>query len=300
MPEDKSKENILRKVRALFRLAEDEARRDPKVAEQIAARANELLLKFAIDRAEVEDESPIEIDAVFIAPDDFGEQWRQTRIRWTENLAHIIAKANFCVCTVASGMNAVCFYGRESEREIAKYVFCKMARIARALCEKELAESEARLIKLPNERYMKAEATGGTSQIGRTPFLGLPYGIPELDIEIIHDIDQWRNRFKVSFHDGFLVGLQKQFDNMRKMAEAAAVGNALIFMGALAKVEEFVNKQTGGREAEEIKEADKYDRAALAKGLQHGETADTRADGLPTGQAPRRLALPDARSNDGE
>lgn len=282
MPEPKTKEYALRRIRALFALAESE-RKDghAKAAEDIAARANEMLLTFKLSMSDVEraaQDATDPIDAEFVAPPDFGEEIAPGRVKWTEDLASVIANAHFCKVTVSENNNAVCFYGRESDRKVAAFIFAKLARMAKKFCETETEAAVSRLIPFAGGKWLRAETSGGGS------FNGFTFDTMRMHLDLVTDLDFFRASFRESWHFGFASALFHRFAQMRAQAEAKETGNALIFKGAMDAVEKYVAEQTGGKDAAPVESAAKRkDQFAVERGVRAGRNADISANGLAPG-----------------
>lgn len=122
-------------------------------AELFEEKANKLLLDYGISKSEIELRLEKESESNFI--NDLGKTIianpfvrlnAKTNLRklWFEELAKIIAEAYSCKLDIDLQNGAVSFYGYDLDREIATFMFLKLAEQASELCERErkLAKSQ--------------------------------------------------------------------------------------------------------------------------------------------------------------
>jgi hypothetical protein len=102
-----------------------------KEAEALAGKIAELLTKYKLSMTDVElakheREQPIDMEDFDHAVAGLDET--DYRVDWTETLAGAIARGFFCRTLVWQKSNRVTFVGRKSDREIAIWLFCVVAR----------------------------------------------------------------------------------------------------------------------------------------------------------------------------
>lgn len=102
-----------------------------KEAEALAGKIAELLTKYKLSMTDVElatyerdqpiDQEEIDHKVAGVEPTDY-------RVDWTEQLALAVASGFYCRILVWPKSNRVSFVGRKSDREIAIWLFCVVAR----------------------------------------------------------------------------------------------------------------------------------------------------------------------------
>lgn len=183
-------DKIKDRIRKLFAISEgvaDEANSDEikesmaNEAMAAAQMAEKLLFKYKLSRADVIQEKPEEAEVfvpVFgmtIVPDFIkraNARVASKRKIWLEELAKIVAEGYFCKSAPRPETKEVVFYGLDMDREIAIYVFTRLAESAN-----ELAKIE----------WKKAEKAAGTVNFETLE------EIPYVEEEV----------FTVNFHRGF-------------------------------------------------------------------------------------------------
>jgi hypothetical protein len=98
-------------------------------AEAFAAKVQELLIQHKLEMSDVEldkqdNEDPIAV--TFVDQQAFGIGFKRVRVGWQEQLAYVIAKANFCGSLVHPKSNFIWFVGREADREVATFVYGRL------------------------------------------------------------------------------------------------------------------------------------------------------------------------------
>jgi hypothetical protein len=102
-----------------------------KEAEALAGKVAELLTKYKLSMTDVEvakHEREQPIDREDFSHDAAGIDPTEYRVDWTEMLAGAIARGFFCRTLIWPKSNRVTFVGRKSDREIAIWMFCVVAR----------------------------------------------------------------------------------------------------------------------------------------------------------------------------
>lgn len=140
-------EKIIDKIRKLVLLAEsEEAIGNVGAAQNIGAKAQELLLKYKLSHSDlnlVQETEPDYIPPIMgksIVPNPFirANSRTKTRILWFEELAKVVAEGYFCKARVEQG--DVWFYGLDMDREIAIYMFEKISALAYKVHEQEFGK----------------------------------------------------------------------------------------------------------------------------------------------------------------
>lgn len=159
-------------------------------AETAAAKANELLTKYKISQAEVEESKRDEDDPIqheVWIPEQHGIEFRRQRVEWMETLAKVVAKANFCDILVHRRSNWYTFVGRDSDREVAMYLFGFLARQIEEHCEREY-----------NRKYQKIYRNGGDTSVMKgwkrsfrqAAIVSLHQRFEEMRQSVMHDADE--------------------------------------------------------------------------------------------------------------
>lgn len=139
-----TEEKIIDIVQKLFKQAESEEQLGNEgAAINFAEKAKELLAKYKIDSSKIKTE---EEQFIYIAPsvgatvisDPFKRANAQTSDRkvWYEELAKVVANGYYCIAEPYKS-GEIIFYGFSIDREIAIYVFEKLANRAFECCAKE-------------------------------------------------------------------------------------------------------------------------------------------------------------------
>jgi hypothetical protein len=120
-------ERVLELIRKLKAHADSAARiGNVAEAEAFATRVNEMLIKHKLEMSQVEIEKQDKEDPVavtFVDLKAYGIGFKRVRISWQEQLAYVIAKANFCASLVHPKTNFIWFVGREADREVCVFVY---------------------------------------------------------------------------------------------------------------------------------------------------------------------------------
>lgn len=107
-------------------------------------KVSELLLEHKLSMSDVELKAQDEDDPInrtMINPAKAGYEAKKQRIAWQEDLASTVAAHNFCRVLVHMGSNYVTFVGRNSDRQVATYLFSVLAREISQMVIKEYAIS---------------------------------------------------------------------------------------------------------------------------------------------------------------
>lgn len=157
-------------------------------AEAFATKAQALLTQHKLtmsdlDIAKQETDDPIRgevFDPYYVR----GVKPRRTRMFWQEILATAVAKNYFCEILVMPDSNKFIFFGRDSDREVAMYIY------------HTLISAAERLVKMEYRRAKRAHD-------------GLP--------------GEWSKGFHSSFLMGFAVGINERLiENKRQLMRGAA------------------------------------------------------------------------------
>lgn len=252
------RKDVLRKIHKLKKL-EQGAREIGSVeeAENAATKISRLQAKYKISQVEVtkatrDREDPIDEERWW--PEDYDVEFRKKRIRWMQSLARIVADANFCEILVHPGSNAITFIGRESDRDVATYLYGFLVRQIEYWCDK-----------LYQRKYNRIyNRDGDTSQM---------------------------QGWKSSFRSGALASLKDRLDEMQQtvMEEADEEQHALIRTEGEAVQEYKENLRTGT--ASGLRGRTGFNRDGLKKGQEFGENVDLNR-GLDGSESDSKKELP--------
>lgn len=117
-------------------------------AQAFAAKVQELLTRHKLTMTEVELAAQTDDDPMgTTVADGGGLRGRARRVGWQEGLAGVVARAHFCQILVYPGSSRVAFVGRESDREVAVYMWETLSafanRASRADCRRFRRECKA-------------------------------------------------------------------------------------------------------------------------------------------------------------
>jgi hypothetical protein len=282
-----NREDVLRKVRGLLRLAESE--QNLKTAENIAAKATELLTKYKLDMSEVDLEHQNEIDpfgTIIISPQEWGGFSLPKRIEWTEDLADVIARANFCRALIFQDSNKIAFTGRKSDVDIARYIFTTTLRTALRVCEVELAEVRLKFLEDSEKPTQPPRPYDSPFDL----FRGLSLqDIVNSDFRRGFQMPQEPKNiegddFRYNFFVGFNHTLKRRFDNQRRELESNST--------ALVRVDKEVDNYIQTLELSDLPREEKnrqVSRIAQEKGISYGYTVDLKANALYEEQEKQEL-----------
>lgn len=175
-------------------------------AELFAAKVQELLLAHKLSMADIDTATldmgdPIQKESV----DPPGLEKKRTRTWYSETLAQTVAKAHFCRSLIRSDSSTISFVGRNSDREVAIYIYTYLLRMMTYL-EKD----ERRKFKRLGEQRMMEVVRA--LERGETP--------PSYDEKI------QLTEFTDAFYRGFIEAIDKRYKEQR--AQVADPGNALV------------------------------------------------------------------------
>lgn len=139
-----SRNETLQKIKKLLNHAES-AREIDSEAEALAfqQKAEELMAQHKISSAEVAGVELDEQDPIIrrrLDPSDYDDRdIRRTRERrgWEQILGSAVADAHYCQQIITTGSNVRWFVGRETDTEIAEYVFFRLVKFAQAEATRE-------------------------------------------------------------------------------------------------------------------------------------------------------------------
>lgn len=231
--------SILDKIKKLVNQQKGEERLGNKAAaEAFAVKIQELLIKYKIELADVEDgdgePGSDPIITKILDPAAWGEESLPRRVDWTEGLCDIIAKHYFCRGLALLESNSLLFVGKEKDVDIAITVFCFVMRTGLNLCEAELAAK-----------------------------------VLELDSEIMRLFHKWdggNDGFRLSFFAGFNQSIDHRLHKSRKQIEQA-VGNCTALVRAEAELDQAVKDLNPVTEEAKLVQ---LSQAAFNTGAAHG------------------------------
>lgn len=105
-------------------------------------KVTELLLQHKLSMSDLDLSTQDTVDPInrtMVQPSKAGYEFKKQRIAWQENLAVAVASENFCRIFVHVGSNYVTFIGRNSDREVAIYLFTVLVREISQMVVKEYA-----------------------------------------------------------------------------------------------------------------------------------------------------------------
>lgn len=149
-------------------------------AEAFAGKVQELLLKHKVSMSDVDQlKQDVEDPIGRTRSTPKGKMWRWKRVGWQEDLAQQIAKHHFCRILLRTGSNVITFVGRESDRQVALFLFEYLRDEIERRCSKEYDDEYFALYNL---------------HLSTHPLRG----------------------FKRAFRDGAIIRLSQRFEEMRK------------------------------------------------------------------------------------
>lgn len=187
-------------------------------AETFAAAVEKMLAKYKLDMAGVElgvldIQDPLGMEP--LRGDDTGMGRRHKRVAWYEDLASAVARAHFCKILIVPRSVTIYFVGRQSDRQVATYMFQILARTAQELCTTAYFK----------ELY-KAKQAGH-------------YGT---------------NNFKAGFYEGFVSRIDTRYAEMRRAEVTESSGMALVVQRSGAEVQKWVEDFLGDRKGKSAAE----------------------------------------------
>lgn len=210
-------EKVIDKIKKLMSLAEsEEALGNSGAAENIGAKAQELLLKYKLSHMDIKMVQEIEPDyippimgkSIVVNPFVRVNARAKARMIWFEELAKTVAEGYFCKTNIENG--EVWFYGLDMDREVAIYMFLKIAERARKIHDTEI------------EKIKKAV---GMKKIG---FGGRKV---EQDLPKVWISDE---AFTNSFHKGFKIALEESLAENVDHSDPA-------FIKSMEDIQRFIN-----------------------------------------------------------
>ncbi|KKL68469.1 hypothetical protein LCGC14_2124670 [marine sediment metagenome] len=131
-------DKILDKIQKLSAHAES-AEQIGNVAEAqaFATKVQAMLFQHKLSMAEVKGfRPPDDIGVVPLDWEKYGLKVKQARCQWADQLAGIVASANFCRLMCSRHSNALTFIGHKEDCEVTEYLFIVMFRAAEKIAEK--------------------------------------------------------------------------------------------------------------------------------------------------------------------
>lgn len=228
-----------------------------KEAQAAAVLIQELLAEHKLSLTDIEYEeetrsNPMYREAVY--PGEYGEQLAPERVKWSEDLADIVAYSYYCIALTAGDCNLVFITGRRTDVGIARTMFLRLARTALYLMQKD------RALKLSLKDMSPDEMSN---------YLFTPQG------------ETTDEKFKTSYLTGFVRGVSERLmSNRLRLRLEAGGSNALV--RAERDVELYVRQELGMEDASTLyTPPEDLDLDALYKGMLRGKTVDLEAGGIP-------------------
>jgi hypothetical protein len=262
--EKSSKDKILEKIRRLKAAAEAKraaAERGAhsegtmEEAEAFAAKLAELLARHKIDMKEVELAELDQTDPMGTLRADgeaVGFKQKARQIAWQRRLADIVARNHFCRTLVSQGTNTIWFVGRESDREVAVFLYAYLVQTMETFCNREY------------DRIYHNKRREGTA----------------------YEMRGW----KKSFYDGALNSLSRRLRELRRSMEQEGSGaNALIKL-ADGAVDAYVDKTYPGKAKRIGSSTQEFNPEGWHRGKEYGENVQLRR-GVKAGESPAHRGI---------
>jgi hypothetical protein len=240
-------QDVLKKVKKLLRHADSaEELGSEKEAEIFASKAEELLARHKLSMSDVEwveldDTDPIGRERVDPAEHDGLGKRRKQRRGWQEHLAQAVAEAHFCKIIVHPGSNVVTFVGRESDREVAIYVYVRLMDAALRLAKRD---------------YRKARREGKETKGFLTA---------------------WWHAYVATIRRRYRKQKQEREERLRNEDRSTAL---VRLKDALTVVEEHMSEEYNLSKASGVGGTKMSNRHGYAKGAEAGQNANLSGDGL--------------------
>jgi hypothetical protein len=222
-------------------------------AEAFAAKVSELLIQHKLSMSEVEIEDQDKTDPIavtFVDQELYSIGFKKTRVGWQEQLAMVIATANFCGVLVNKKSNYVWFVGREADREVAAFIYGKL---------------------VPQMKYHS----------------DWDYGQHYREyLRNGEDVTKLRG-FKAAWLAGCIAAIKKRLQENLDSHTGDARVQAMV-LASQAAVDEFLKSHKVAPSSRGLRSSNIW--GALA-GMEFGEKADLRANGLAEGEGPKIKAL---------
>ena len=188
-------------------------------AELFASKVSELLSRYALSMADVD-------SIVRDANDPFGrsdanyhpdKQYKQ-RQAWAELLARVVAEAHFCHRLLNTSDRQVIFIGRQTDREVAVYMFHYLVRVM--LAEADIAfKEETRKF---NSRLVEAAKALQSGSLEEQVKIRAKYAGDYVNLDA----------FKEAFYKGFIDTIERRYKEAREGLQAESNNNALVLSKA--------------------------------------------------------------------
>lgn len=133
-------DSIVERIKKLSAHADSAAKIGSQAeAEAFAAKVSSLLLEYNLSLSDIPvDERPDDrIDRTHFDPLAYGLKAKKSRVLWQEQLAVIIAEANFCRVFVSVGRNSVSFIGKAHNRDVVVWLYSQLVAGIEATADKE-------------------------------------------------------------------------------------------------------------------------------------------------------------------
>ncbi len=162
-----------------------------EAARLYAAKVQELLIQNKLNMSDVD-------RAILDSEDPFGEEKGQNedmtegrRLLWAERLAGVISRSHFCNIILNTSEGSIIFVGRDSDREVAIYMFVYLSRImGNAL------SMERNKLKVAERAMFKAWKAGENPTVVN---------------------GDYKNKgFKLAFYTGFIDAIKNRYENQKK------------------------------------------------------------------------------------
>lgn len=206
-------DKLLRRIKKLLLQSEGERELgNSQAAEQFAEKAQELLTKYKLDISLLDglpEDAANPLVYELITPITWGENLKDLRVEYTEDLGATIAEAFYCRMLAVNENNCLIIVGRKSDIEVAKIVLARVMREALSGCERELGLLVLRLSDLPGG-FTSWKKSGGNEE------------------------------FRFSFFCGFNRRVKERLRRKREIMENENKSTALVLKKSDKEVEDFV------------------------------------------------------------
>lgn len=232
-------------------------------AAAFSAKAQELLVKHELTMSDVEYAAVQETDPIYqeyFRSTEHGLEGKRVRVKWQEDLAHVLSRAFFCKLLVVPGSNKLVFVGRNTHRQMLTYVYARLVRD---------------VLRLQGVGYSAAwDAYREGGERDRSLYLGS----------------------KASFRRGFVEAIRKRLrkeqEERRAELEDTGDGTSLIRLdNAHRQVQEFIKRNVPTSRAGGLSGRSGHNHGGFRSGFDAGSKANLSANGInpTTGGSPKRL-----------
>lgn len=207
-----TREEVVDKIRKLRNHAKSaEEIGSEAEAQAFAAAMQRMMAEHKVREHELKDKEDEDIVVVPVGGPKYGLKIVRKRVRWSEDLADVVAKAHWCKIIVHHGSNIISFVGTPEDVEASSTTYAYLAQCAEILSEKEYVRA-----------FYDEKNSGG-------------------------DVRRVRG-FRKSFLIGFTSRLSERYEEeMKRMRieEVVPKGAVVLFQSALERADQFILEMKG-------------------------------------------------------